>query len=749
MHQLSHRNWFALALGAVVACLCAGSLGAATVRYCAPEPLGNDANDGLSPETPKTFNTSVSGMSNNDELRILTGTYFVATGSEGSHIFTFGGPLSFVGWDAAKNAPADPEDVVIDLEAKNGLFRSVRGLKVSNLTIQNANARTYPGGAICLATNASYYDEPAIVSNCSFRLNYAYSHGGGAISVARPATIVDCVFEGNTNDAAGGALYLTQQSKVIGCAFTGNWSSSTGGALYSSGSEIVGCGFTNNVAKGNGGAIYGSADIVRDCEIVSNLTQNCGGGYAWTGTSPTVFDHCLLSNNVQTANGNWACGGGAFFVDGQNGKISMTNCTVVCNSAACNGGALLMRNALLFEAFGCTFDGNYAAGTMGTGSASNGAGAWFWFLDAKDGSTNRFVDCTIRNNRWREDWSVNGGVVYSTAKTVLMSGCTFSNEVGQALNMYEFGGSVASSVSDCSFLCITNTRSVDKSGGVAHVGSPCTVTGCTFRGNRSGKCGLSTGGSAGTTNAYRNCVFANNYSLSGSLVSASGAFLSVADCTFTDNVMNDGYGGTAGGICISAGGKVAIDRCSFCNNTNDVQTGASGGALFLHSTSAADPASHVRNCLFDGNGSGWHANRFGPSICLYSGTTSAIPIENCTFVNHTLGKAPVQCLSGLSWAEANLINCAFAGNAAIQSTANFDHSWQGKLADAGFADAAAGNYCPVKGSQLVDMGLNDMTWMDGARDLLNSRKVPRVINDIVDIGCYEYRPTPGLLLLVK
>ena len=723
----------------------------ATVRYCAPAPLGNDANDGLSPETPKTFNTAVSKMGNNDELRILTGTYYPATGSLGSHLFNFAGPLSFVGWDAAKGAPADPEDVVIDLEAKNGLFRSVRGLKVSNLTIQNANARTYAGGAICLATNASYYDEPAIVSNCNFRLNYAYSHEGGAIAVARPATIVDCVFEGNTNNAAGGAVYLTQRSKAIGCTFTGNWSSGTGGALYSSGSEIVGCGFTNNVAKGNGGAIYGNADVVRDCEIVSNRTENCGGGYAWTGTSPAVFDHCLFSNNVQTANGNWACGGGAFFVDGQSGKISMTNCTVVCNSSACNGGALLMRYALLFEAFHCTFDGNYAAGTMGTGSASNGAGAWFWFLDAKDNSTNRFVDCTVRNNRWREDWaagSISGGSAYSTAKTVILSGCTFSNETGQAAHIYEFGGSVASSIADCTFACITNTKG-SAEGGVARVTSPCTVTDSTFRNNKAASCCLSTGGSAGTTNAYRNCVFANNYSLKSSLAGANGAFLEVVDCTFTDNVMHDGFGTTAGGICISAGGKVAIDRCSFCNNTNDVQTGASGGAIFLYSTSAADPASHVRNCLFDGNGCGWHANRFGPSICLSSGTTSAIPIENCTFVNHKLGKAPVQCTGGSSWTDANLINCAFAGNASTQSTANFDHSWQGKLEAAGFADAAAGNYCPVKGSLLVDTGLNDMTWMDGACDFRNKRKFPRIVNGIVDIGCYEYRPTPGLMLLLK
>ena len=41
-------------------------------------------------------------------------------------------------------------------------------------------------------------------------------------------------------------------------------------------------------------------------------------------------------------------------------------------------------------------------------------------------------------------------------------------------------------------------------------------------------------------------------------------------------------------------------------------------------------------------------------------------------------------------------------------------------------------------------------WMVGARDIRNKRRYPRIDigNRIVDMGCYEYRPDPGLLLFV-
>ena len=39
--------------------------------------------------------------------------------------------------------------------------------------------------------------------------------------------------------------------------------------------------------------------------------------------------------------------------------------------------------------------------------------------------------------------------------------------------------------------------------------------------------------------------------------------------------------------------------------------------------------------------------------------------------------------------------------------------------------------------------------MTTARDLRNNRRIPRILYDCVDIGAYEMRVPPGLLLFVQ
>ncbi|HPW75483.1 MAG TPA: hypothetical protein PLJ32_05860 [Kiritimatiellia bacterium] len=718
----------------------------AVIRYCAPEPLGNDANDGLTPLTPKTFMGIAGALSIDDELRCLPGTYYPTAGNFGGHAFSFSGPVVLRGWNAEQNAPADPEDVIFDLDAKYGLFYSVRGLQVYNLTIRNAHARTYSGGAICLASKSEYYDELAIVSNCIFKANYAYVHAGGAVAASRPATVVGCLFEGNTNDTDAGALYLTQSSQAIGCVFVGNVSKGKGGAVFSSGSQIVGCVFSNNVAISHGGAIYGSADLVRSCTIVSNRTENCGGAYAWNGVNVTVLDDCLISNNVQTANGNWACGGGALFLDNTDyGKLLMTNCTVACNSSAVSGGGIMMRYGSDLDLRDVRFFGNFANATLSNGTlAQNSAGAAIWFINAKNG-TNTFVNCTFDGNRYRSDFTVAGGSINSDASVAYLSGCTFKNGTGN-FSAAEYAISAAIDMSCCHFLCNTNTGS-----GVLFSGKSGVVSNCTARKNysTSGRAGITLSGGNGTTNIYTGCTFENNYSgggAAGIIVAPAGMF-KVEDCVFRTNAWAGGFSTYAAGnvACLQlvnatdyAG--LAIDRCIFEGNTNAVAggTGNNGGAIGFIASKNATAANilvegtYVRNSLFVNNFGPTHANRRASAIYLSANSTE-ITIENCTFVAHP-DKPPIQY-------ETNPLvpkigNCAFADNAYNITAELMTHSWQGALADAKLVAPETGDYCPTRNSPLVNTGAFS-GWMSGATDLVGK---PRVYKDAVDIGCYEYVP---------
>ena len=56
---------------------------------------------------------------------------------------------------------------------------------------------------------------------------------------------------------------------------------------------------------------------------------------------------------------------------------------------------------------------------------------------------------------------------------------------------------------------------------------------------------------------------------------------------------------------------------------------------------------------------------------------------------------------------------------------------------------------PSFGSPLVDAGVNS-DWMVGTSDFRrNPKKFPRIFNGIVDIGCWECVPSPGLLLIFR
>jgi hypothetical protein len=62
-----------------------------------------------------------------------------------------------------------------------------------------------------------------------------------------------------------------------------------------------------------------------------------------------------------------------------------------------------------------------------------------------------------------------------------------------------------------------------------------------------------------------------------------------------------------------------------------------------------------------------------------------------------------------------------------------------------FTDRANGDYTILKSSPAHDTGIA-LAWHVGAVDLAGN---PRVIDTAVDIGCYEYRGTPGLFLVVR
>lgn len=175
-------------------------------------------------------------------------------------------------------------------------------------------AGLYNKGSVC----------PTVI-NCDFVDNHSLNDNGGGISnVFCGATAINCRFVNNTTNfdsedpfvVGGGFSSYLGASKLIGCYFSGNTAVLGGGGYYQEGGDgpsyVINCVFENNSA-GSGGGMYSLlADI-----FVSNTVF---AGNAAVGTDFSAFAKGGALHN-------------SFDCD-----ISLSNCTIVNNTALTGGG---------------------------------------------------------------------------------------------------------------------------------------------------------------------------------------------------------------------------------------------------------------------------------------------------------------------------------------------------------------------------------------------------------------------------
>ena len=200
------------------------------------------------------------------------------------------------------------------------------------------------------------------------------------------------------------------------------------------------------------------------------------------------------------------------------------------------------------------------------------------------------------------------------------------------------------------------------------------------------------------------CVIMNcssEFAVGGSF--GGGAYGSKAiNCSFIGNSAAYG-GGLYGGYA---------DRCHFVGNS----AYADGGAV-AHS--------EVRNSLLDGNESGGWGGAASGAAC------SGGMLVNCTVVNN-------YAEAGGAVANASLLaNCILWNNhagsgAAASGDATLVSCYEGD--DPGFKDASSDDYSLLPLSPCIDAGTNAFV-KASEKDIGGS--TPRILNRIVDIGCYE------------
>ncbi len=174
----------------------------------------------------------------------------------------------------------------------------------------------------------------------------AHPGGGGMIAWDCGATVMNCIFTGNTAIAAnagnGGGLYcLYSGVTVVNCVFTDNLALSGGGlSVEDSFVEVIDCTFDGNTAFNGGGITheaggFGSGTLhVTDCRFIDNTVFEDGGGMACIDGLTTTITGCLFTGN--TADGS----GGGLGIFGS-ATPTVTNCTFALNTAAGIGGGML------------------------------------------------------------------------------------------------------------------------------------------------------------------------------------------------------------------------------------------------------------------------------------------------------------------------------------------------------------------------------------------------------------------------
>ena len=244
----------------------------------------------------------------------------------------------------------------------------------------------------------------------------------------------------------------------------------------------------------------------------------------------------------------------------------------------------------------------------------------------------------------------------------------------------------------------------------------------------------------------RDCVFVGNTSTN----QAGGAMrigrhTELSGCSFTNNWS----GKNAGAVNLRATVTSCVERCSFVGNTSE----QSGGAVYYGT--GKESMLSFRNCLFAENAAA--VNGGALALANYTVEHQAV-LENCTLVGNAVAAGKKGAAIYGTYTVASLTNCLFSANligtsegtytADTRATFALDHCFT--EGDPKFVDAANGDYTLSAASPCRNAGAN-APWMVGATYLnpTNPKRTGRIAENIVDIGCYEYWPVPGILLMVR
>lgn len=414
-------------------------------------------------------------------------------------------------------------------------------------------------------------------------------------------------------------------------------------------------------------------------------------------------------------------GGGVYIHNGE-----LRNCVLADNEAATNGGGLFFNRANL--------------------SASD--------------STNLVYGCTIVSNR-----AVNGGGAYfigSNAEHFAVAECVFQTNIatgdGGGMHTFNQGDTLRPIlIDDCD---LTENWAGDQGGGAY---TRCAVfNACRISGNYAHVYGGGAGAQYGSYNIFSNCMVSGNYcrEYGGGLVLYSIG--EINGCVIVSNTCPGTGGGNrgGGGVYMSRLNSV-IKNSKLMHNTSNRGGGIMmlGGQVWnslivnnsaalsdfrgggIHCVDVAAYDSYIYNCTIASN----YANsQYGGGV--YSLNTTRSHFFENTIIYGNSNATPDSATRNYYLAESDKITFTNCCLAPALSGAPATYSVNNITSDPVFAAPGSDNYRLHPYSPCINEGFN-RDWMTNAVDLDGA---PRILYDIVDIGCYErLLPNAGTIFSVR
>ena len=448
------------------------------------------------------------------------------------------------------------------------------------------------------------------IENC-----YIGHHTRTAVELTRTeSNFFECFFFNNSAIEEGGAVSVTKSfASFTGCHFETNRARQDGGALYSSESQLVlqSSTFLNNTSVGqNGGAVAmenkNNAQI-DNCTFISNF-GSYGGAIILLDTSQMNMNQGHLERNKALQ------AGGAIYIQNQlpfsttitNSTIILNvclrgsgggmalgflssplifNCSFLLNSAISGGGIAITESSepeIVSSTFGQNTASSSGGGIMIQGISKpliskcqvieNKANSTGGGIVIKDISSPTILFTEIASNSSPNE---GGGIVFTDKSHSVLKNCTiYKNQSGGGGGGFSFSITACGEFTGCE---LRDNVGLSSGGGVSFINS-CTPSfkECRFIHNTA-----SEGGGVSMEDTahpiYFECLFQQNiaYSHGGAAVVTDYSSSSFRNCTFKDNLANNGRGGV---MKIDDFADALFEDCEFINNR-----AAMGGALYASS----------------------------------------------------------------------------------------------------------------------------------------------------------------------